>query len=109
METKPEQSVRYLVPSSSGQVASMLYGTCWLIQFIPRSMISVRLILPPIDECPPPPPDASQHLKLAGPGHRLDTVVPEHWLVQRQFPPLPQLVLVQHLTSSGVPGQAPVM
>jgi hypothetical protein len=62
--------------------------------------------------CPtvlPPLVEASQHLKPAGPGQRFDTVVPEHWLVQRQFPPLPHDVFVQHLMLSGVPGQAPVM
>ena len=29
-----------------------------------------------------------------------------HWLAQRQLPPLPHEVFVQHRMSSGVPGQA---
>lgn len=47
-----------------------------------------------------------QHLKLAGPGHWFDTVLPLHDDVQRQFPLPEHWVLVQHLILSGVPGQA---
>lgn len=58
---------------------------------------------------PPPPPPGMQHLKLAGPGHLLVSVMPDaHDDVKRQFPLLsvPHLGLVQHLILSGVPGQA---
>lgn len=56
----------------------------------------------------PVPEGASgtQHLKLAGPGHWFDTVLPLHDDVQRQFPFAEHWVLVQHLISLGVPGQA---
>lgn len=48
-----------------------------------------------------------QHLKVDGPGHWFDTVLPVHDDAQRQFPLLPEhWVLVQHLILSGVPGQA---
>ena len=53
-----------------------------------------------------PPPPGTQHLKLAGPGHRPVRVLVLHEDVKRQLPPLPHEVLVQHLMSSGVPGQA---
>lgn len=58
---------------------------------------------------PPSPPPGMQHLKLAGPGHLLVSVMPEAQDdVKRQFPLLsvPHLGLVQHLIFSGVPGQA---
>lgn len=47
-----------------------------------------------------------QHLKLDGPGHWFDTVLPVHDDVQRQLPLSEHRVLVQHLILSGVPGQA---
>lgn len=47
-----------------------------------------------------------QHLKLDGPGHWFDTVLPVHDDAQRQFPLPEHWLLVQHLILSGVPGQA---
>lgn len=47
-----------------------------------------------------------QHLKLDGPGHWFDTVLPVHDDVQRQLPLSEHRALVQHLILSGVPGQA---
>lgn len=47
-----------------------------------------------------------QHLKLAGPGHWFDTVLPLHDDVQRQSPLPEHWLLEQHLILSGVPGQA---
>jgi hypothetical protein len=50
-------------------------------------------------------------MKLAGPGQRLGTELLAQSLVQRQLPSLllPHLGLVQHLTSAGSLGQAPLM
>jgi len=50
-----------------------------------------------------------QHLKLAGPGQSPARTEPEeHVEAHLQSPPVvPQLALVQHLMSVGVPGQAP--
>ena len=70
----------------------------------------------PGSESPEPPPDEpppllldTQHLKSEGPGHKPVSDDPLHCEVQRQsplLPPLPHDGLVQHLMSSGVPGQA---
>ncbi|KAI9780284.1 MAG: hypothetical protein M1816_003126 [Peltula sp. TS41687] len=55
-------------------------------------------------------PLGRQHLKLSGPGQRLEAMLPVlHEDVKRQLPPLPQEVLVQHRMLSGVPGQALTM
>lgn len=63
-----------------------------------------------VEEPPPPPPLAgTQHLKLAGPGHCPDRVLPEHEDVQRQSPLLPHEDLVQHFTSAGSFGQKPAV
>jgi len=72
-------------------------------------MISLREIGEFIDDSPPPPllpPPERQHLKSLGPGQNPDALLPEHWFVQRQFPPDEQDAFVQHFTSSGVPGHA---
>ena len=56
-----------------------------------------------------PLPGGMQHLKLAGPGHLLVSVISEAQDdVKRQFPllPVPQLGFVQHLMLFGVPGHA---
>jgi len=50
-----------------------------------------------------------QHLKLAGPGQRPETVFPlAHVLAERQLPPSPHVGLVQHFTWPGSLGQNPV-
>jgi hypothetical protein len=51
-----------------------------------------------------------QHLNAAGPGHSPDSVEPTQLKAHTQRPLIaPQLGLVQHLMSAGVPGQAPEM
>ncbi len=80
---------------------------------------------PPLPPPPPPPLAGRQHWKVAGPGQRptrhrqrlIDesgmtgepaAVFPVvHGEVKRQFPPAPQDVLMQHLTSAGSLGHSP--
>ena len=58
---------------------------------------------------PKPVADEEQHLNWLGPGHWLATVVPAQSLLQRQFPPEPQVAFVQHFTLLASAGQAPSM
>ena len=53
--------------------------------------------------------EEEQHFICAGPGQRPEEDVPAQSDCQRQLPPLPQEVLVQHLMSPASAGQAPEM
>ncbi|KAL2419491.1 hypothetical protein ABEF95_010046 [Exophiala dermatitidis] len=86
-----------------------LPGNASMIALAPlmATFLHPELVLGSVGLLPPPLPAGMQHLKSEGPGHSFDSVLPElHDDVKRQLPllPVPQVVLVQHLMSSGVPG-----
>ena len=105
-EPPPHTSVSQLLLAST-TLSLLNQGMYQGLQGVPSASLALARICSPI--FPPEEPPDRQHLKSVGPGHRFDTVLPEHCDVQRQLPPLPQDVLVQHFTSSGVSGQASEM